>query len=214
MKKLLIASLLCSLVANVLFAQVTDNKAKAILDGVTAKNKSYSSMYIEFTYRMVNKKDGIDESQKGKITLSGEKYHLEIQNQQIFCDGKTVWTWLKDAEEVQISEPNTDDDALNPANLFSIWEKGFRYKFIREEEQSGKIVQIIDLTPIKGKSYHRVRLIIDKAGKSLTQASIYEKNNTVYFYTVNTFQPNIKVTEASFTFNTKAYPNVEIIDMR
>ncbi|MBU0487915.1 MAG: outer membrane lipoprotein carrier protein LolA [Bacteroidetes bacterium] len=191
-----------------------DKKAKAILDAVSAKTKTYTSMQIDFSYTMENKKDNINESQDGNITLKGEKYYLSIAKQEIICDGKTVWTYLKEVNEVQINAPSEEADALNPSTIFTIWEKGFKYKFIKEEPLDGATAQIIDLIPVEGKPYHRVRLYVDKVKSQLMMVSIHYKDNSSYTYKIKKFTPNATVADTMFTFDKTKHPGVEVIDMR
>ncbi|MDD5571615.1 MAG: outer membrane lipoprotein carrier protein LolA [Bacteroidales bacterium] len=191
-----------------------DIKAKAILDGVSAKTKTYTSMSIDFTYSIENKAQKIKESQQGTLIIKGTKYCLEIAKQKVFSDGKTVWTYLKDSKEMQINNPSNDDEAINPQSIFTLWEKGYRYKLIKEEIQGGVSVQIIDLIPIKGKSYFKVRIIIDKLKKQISKAIVYDKNGNIYTYKVNKFNTNVNANDASFTFNKANYPGVEVIDLR
>jgi outer membrane lipoprotein-sorting protein len=198
-----------------LMAQPTvDKKAKAVLDEVSALAKSYTSMSIDFTYTMENKGSNINESKQGTILIKGEKYQLNISGQTIICDGKTIWTFIKDANEVTITTPSTDEDAINPATIYTLWEKGYKYKYIKEEVQAGIAVHIIDLTPIKGKSYHKVRVVVDKNKKQLVSSTVYDKDNTTYAYKIKVFKTNTVIDDKKFTFNKASYPGVEIIDNR
>ncbi|MEI7596220.1 MAG: outer membrane lipoprotein carrier protein LolA [Bacteroidota bacterium] len=216
MKKigLLSALFIFSLSFSIAQPAAQDPKAKSILDGVSAKIKTYTSMQVEFSQSMVNTKDKINENQQGKIQLKGDKYHLTLASQTVISDGKTTWTYLKDVNEVNVDNASKDEEAINPTSIFTIWEKGFKYKYIKEEIQNGVPVHIIDLTPIKGKSFFKVRLIIDKNKQQLTSASIHEKNGTIYTYKIIKFTPNISINESIFTFNKASYPGVQVIDMR
>jgi len=214
MKKivLLLSSIL--LITPALMAQ-NDAKAKVILDGTAAKIKTYTSYKIEFTYKMENTTKKINEVKTGNIIVKGDKYRLEITGQTVICDGKTVWTYIKDANEVNIDNVKTDDDAINPTKLLNMYEKNFTYKLIKETTVNGKYVQIIDLKPIKGKKYYKVRLTIDKALLQIISSVVFDKNQTTtYTYLVTKFTPNIPVADASFTFNKASYPGVEVNDMR
>lgn len=193
---------------------IQDPKAKAILDGVSAKMKTYASYQVEFKQTMENKKEKINETFSAKLLVKGEKYNLTVSQQIVICDGKTVWTYLKDANEVTIDDPSNKEDALNPSSVFTLWEKGYKYKFIKEEIQAGTAVQIIDLTPIKTKSFYKVRLIIDKNKKQIISSSVYEKSGTSYTFKILKFTPNAAPSDASFVFNKASYPGVEVIDNR
>jgi outer membrane lipoprotein-sorting protein len=193
-----------------------DAKAKAILDAVCLQTKSYNTIEIEFTYTMENKKNGVKEVKKGTADMKGEKYWVSFAGQTIISDGKTQWTYIKDNNEVQIStvDPN-DDQSLNPSKLLTAYNKSFTPKFIKEEIRNGKTIQILDLTPLKGRSYYKIRLEIDKTAKQIVNSIVYDKNGTsVYTYSVVKFIPNKAVPETKFTFRAAEYPGVEIIDLR
>ena len=120
----------------VAFAQ-NDPKAKKILDEVSAKTKTYTSIIAEFSVKIENKKDNTSDTQEGKISIKGNKYKLEISNQTIISDGKTSWTILKEANEIQINsiDARQKDGAITPDNIFTIYETGFKYEFAKEEVQ-------------------------------------------------------------------------------
>ncbi|MCX6232536.1 MAG: outer membrane lipoprotein carrier protein LolA [Bacteroidetes bacterium] len=196
-------------------SQVVDTKANAILDKVSAKMKSYTSMKIEFTYTLDNKAEKIHQSKTGVVTIKGDKYTLNVQKQRIISDGKTVWTYIPDANEVQINNVNTkDDEALNPAKLLSTYNKNYRAKLIKEAMMDGVSTQIIDLVPIKGKAFFKVRLLIDKIKLQVISTEIYNKNGSIYAYKVNKFTPNTKVADSDFVFKAAEFPGVELNDMR
>ena len=197
-------------------AQDQDPKAKAILDGVSAKTKSYTSIRAKFTYSMENKAENISESQKGELLVKGEKYRLEIAGQEIISDGKTVWTHLKDAGEVQISEPEYDEGAVSPANIFTIYEEGFKYKFFKEEAREGKKIQLINLYPVnvKEKPYHTIRLAIDQKEKQLISIIIFGKDGNIFTYKIKNLATDLPVKESDFTFKASDFPGVEVIDLR
>src|ERR1700746_2272767 len=114
-------------------AQDQDPKAKKILDELSVKTKAYSTIKAEFTW-VVEKKDKTKDTQSGKIQTKGAKYRLDIPGHEIYCDGKTVWDFIKDANEVQIKDMETGgDDVVNPSTIFTIYEKGFKYKFVSED---------------------------------------------------------------------------------
>jgi outer membrane lipoprotein-sorting protein len=200
------------------FARVEaqDAKAKAILDGVCLQTKSYSAIEIEFSYTMENKKSNLKETKKGTACMKGEKFWLSFAGQTVISDGKTQWTYIKDNNEVQISAVDpTNDQSMNPSKLLTSYDKSFTPKFMKEEVLGGKTIQILDLTPIKGRSYYKIRVEIDKAQKQIINSIVYDKNGTsTYTYSVTKFTPNKPIPDTKFTFNAKDYPGVEVIDMR
>ena len=96
------------------------------------------------------------------------KYRLEMGPLLIICDNKTLWNYNKENNEVQISDYDANSAEINPSRIFTIYEKGFLSRFIEEKTEAGRIIQLLELTPVdKKKSFHKVKLYIDK-GMPLT----------------------------------------------
>jgi len=223
MKKILIIS---ALIINSTFGIVTaqedknvkDPKAKVILDKLSAQNKSYKSIEAEFEYKLVNTADGIDETQSGKILFSGNKYKLNIAGQEIVSDGETMWTFIADADEVQISEvpeeAEGDDSFLNPSSIFTLYEKGFKYTYDKEESVNGKTVDVIRLYPDnpEEKSFHTIILKVIQENTQIHSMTIKSKDGNNFTYVLKTFKPNAPINATSFKFDESKAGDV--IDLR
>ncbi|MEG1555757.1 MAG: outer membrane lipoprotein carrier protein LolA [Bacteroidales bacterium] len=195
-------------------AQNVDGGATNLLQELSSKYHNFTTIKIDYTYKSEKEKKVLG-SEKGKMTLKGNKYYMTFGAQTFYCDGVTLWNHQKESNEVSIFAYEEEEDMLfNPAKLLENWEKEFRAKFIREEFENNKIVQIIDMMPLKSKSYYKIRLFIDKNKKEIIRASLYEKDNTIYTYFVDKFITNSPVEDSFFHFNTSQYPNITINDMR
>jgi len=204
---ILIATLLVSLAG---IAQ-NDKKAAAILEEVSLKTKNYKTIKIEFAYALDNAKEKIHDKFFGTLLSKGDKYKLTAAGQDVICDGKTVWTYLKDANEVQISNIGEDDDAFTPTKLLTGYDKDYKSKFIEEKGND----QVIELFPqIKGKSFTKIRLTIDKTKKQISKFMIYDRSGSTFSYIVNSFITNQAMADNVFTFSKEEHPGVEINDMR
>jgi outer membrane lipoprotein-sorting protein len=117
---------------------------------------------------------------------------------------------------VQINNVDpADDQSMNPSKLLTSYDKSFTPKFIKEEVRNGKTLQILDLTPLKGRSYFKIRVEVDKTAKQIVNSIVYDKNgSSTYTYSVTKFTTNKTIPDTKFTFSAKDYPGVEVIDMR
>lgn len=195
----------------------TDAKAKAILAQVSKKYKSYDVIKTDFAFTLDNPQAKIKETQSGTLYARSKanKYKVSMKDQDLISDGKTVWTYLKDEKEVQVSNVDNSADALNPAKIFTIYEKGFKYLYTGDTKLNGKVQHVIDLTPTDAKSsFFKVRLNIDKVSKQISNAVIFAKNGNKYTYTIKSFSPNVKVSDSIFAFDAKKYPGVNVEDLR
>lgn len=213
MKRVIIVAL-TTLISFSGFTQNTDTKAKGILDKLSAKTKAYKSIKAEFQFTLNNKTEGINESQTGSITIKGEKYFLSIAGQDVISNGKDIYTVLKDAEEVQINNiPEEDEEGfISPNTIFTLYEDGFKYKYVKEENG----VHLINLYPkeVEDKDFHRITLFINKAKNQISKVKIFGKDGTITSYKIKSFTPNATIPDAKFSFNKTKHPNYEVVDLR
>lgn len=202
---------LTTIIAFMAFAAAAQtDKARTILDEVSAKTKTYKTIKIDFTYAMENKGQKINESFTGTLFSKGDGYKLLFSGQEVISDGKTVWTYLKDAGEVQVNEATKDEDSFTPTNLLTSYTSNFKAKLLSEDAKQ----YVIELTPIKKKNFDKVKVVVEKSNKVLKSLSIFDKNGSTYTYTVNKFDTNMPLSESMFTFKASDHPGVDVIDMR
>ena len=189
-----------------------DAQAKKILDELSAKTKAYTTIKAEFTF-VNEKKDKTKDTQTGKIQTKGTKYKLEIPGHEIYCDGKTVWDYIKDANEVQIKDMEVGgDDAVNPSTIFTIYEKGYKYKFDGEDATT-QTISLFPVNPDK-KKFHTSKLFIDKTKKQISSVKMLMKDGSTQTYTIKSFEPNAAIPDTDFTFNAKAHAGISVEDLR
>lgn len=213
MKKIISACVVAlSLIAGTANAQ-TDAKAKAVLDAASKKAGTLKSLKANFTLRLSGGRT--KETTKGSFLMKGQKYHVTLAKQELISDGRTVWTYMKDANEVQVSSFNPNEQSISPTKLFTnFYDKEFKYRYAGTRKIGGKDCDIIELTPIKkGTQFNKVELAIDKQS-TIAGGNMYEKNGNMYQYEVSNYTPNAAVTDAQFVFDAKAHPGVEVVDLR
>lgn len=193
-----------------------DPKAKSILDKVSQKNKSYKTIKSDFAIILENKKDNIKDSKKGVIWIKGNKYKIDLAQSTIFYDGTTMWTYLKESNEVNITSPDPkDDNTLNPAKIFSIYESGYKIRFIRERFEKNRALYEIELYPIDlKKDYTKINLKIDKDKNQIFSMKRFGKDGTDFYIEILNIKPNEEMADAMFVFDKSKYPKVEINDLR
>jgi len=193
-------------------------KARKILDEVSAKTKSYSTINASFTYSLENKASKVNEKQSGNLTLKGQKFKLSLANQEVMSDGKTVWIYMKESNEVQIKtveDFNAESD-INPTKIFTVYEQGFKFDFVKEATVNGKTISTVDLLPQdpKKKNYSRVRLEIDKTTRQIVSTKSFGKDGNVYTLNITKFATNGTFDDKQFSFDKSKFPGVEIVDLR
>jgi outer membrane lipoprotein-sorting protein len=192
-----------------------DAKAKTILEAVSKKVNNLKSLKANFALHLAGANGKVRETKKGNFVMKGPKYKVQLAGQEIICDNKTVWTYMKETNEVQVSNYNPNEQTISPAKLFTnFYDKEYSYKYVGKRKVNGKDCDIIQLVPVsKGKQFSKVELAVDK-NSTIVGGNIWEKNGNQFKYDVSGFTANPTVADATFTFDKKKYPGVEVVDLR
>jgi outer membrane lipoprotein carrier protein len=211
--------IICILIAFVglinLASAQNDPKAQEILDAMSKKYKDMPSFKAKFTYTLENDNHNLKESSEGEIIVKGGKFHLNLAGQEIINNGTTVWTYLKQSNEVNIANYEPDEDEINPTQIYTLYKKGYKYILLSEQNEGGKIYSVVDLEPIDKKSqFYKIRIMINKKDKTVKSWKMFEKSGNKYVYTVKNFVPNYKVEDNFFTFDMNQHKGVTPNDLR
>lgn len=194
----------------------SDPDAKKILDNVSAKFKTYKSVTARFTLKIENSAGKVQGTKSGVVYMEGSKYRVNISGQEIYSDGSNIWTYDKSAAEVQLTKFDPSTNSITPQKMFTnFYDKDFLYKLNQETKQGNRTIQEIELTPVdKTKTFFKVLVEIDKASRNIVSTKVFEKNGNRYIYTITSIKTNNNLPDSLFIFNTKDYPNAELIDLR
>jgi outer membrane lipoprotein-sorting protein len=192
--------------------QAQDKKAKALLDAVTAKIKSYDNIVIDFKYSLNNLKENINQESKGNVTMKGNKYVLNLMGVTKIFDGKFNYTINPEDEEVAISKLNEkDENAITPSKLLTFFNSGYKYTWDIPQNVKGRKIQYIKLVPNNSKDQRKEILLgIDTQTKNIYNLIEVGRNGTKTTLTVNSFKINQPLSKNQFTFDASKYPKYYI----
>jgi outer membrane lipoprotein-sorting protein len=186
------------------FAQ--SNKAFSLIDGMQKKYKAMGSFSANFTYQT----EGAA-TMSGSITVKGTKFRLKTAGQEIFNNGKEVATYIKEINEVNLSSFDPADGDLNPAKIYTFDKKGYKFKLV---SQAGGIATV-DMSPgAKSTQVKQITLKINTADNTVKEWTIVNKAGKKQVFKVTKLNPKAGVDDAFFTFSKKAFPGVEVNDLR
>jgi outer membrane lipoprotein carrier protein len=192
-----------------------DPKAGKILDAVSAKYTALKSFQAGFTQTLENPAAKLKQNINGDVTVSGQKYHLKANGQEVLNDGKNTWTYLKNENEVNISESDPNNQDMSPAQMYSMYKKGYKYTYVKSLKDAGVASDLIELSPDnKTNDVFKVQIIVGTADKAIHSVKTFKKNGTRTTFTLKNFKPNVPVTASTFAFDKAQYPGVKVIDLR
>ena len=215
MKKILSGVLVLFISANTVFGQTSDANAVKLLKAVGQKYSAYKTMQMDISLTIENQDAKSKETKTGKVSSKGNMFKAEMGNQTIISDGKTLWTYLKDVNEVQINNFEQGQDIMTPNDIFKIAEKDYLAYMGEKVTEGGKSLQIIELTPKnKTLSFSKIKMYIDVSDNSVKRGVVYDKNAIHYTYSISNLKTNMELSDSTFKFDKSKYPGVEVIDLR
>lgn len=192
--------------------QAQDKKAKALLDQVSAKVKSYSSIIIDFKYSLSNAKENINQDSKGNLVLKDDQYVLNFMGVTKLYDGKKTYTIVPEDEEITISKIDENDNtAVTPSKMLTFFNSGYKYTLDKTTTIKGRKIQYVKLVPMSSKDQRKEILLgIDSQTKNIYNLIEIGKKGTKTTLTVNSFKTNQPLSKNQFTFVKSKYPNYYI----
>ena len=179
-------------------------KAKQILDKTAAIVSNKGGASASFTIN--SKKTG---NTSGTILIKGNKFHATTPQASVWYNGKTMWTYMKNSDEVNVSTPSEGQQAqLNPYHFINLYKKGYT----------------MSMKNVKGG--YEVHLVAQNAKQPVKEMYITVNSRTYLPMTVKMLQGGawttvtiskfkaMNLSDTKFTFNSKDYPHAEVIDLR
>ena len=185
--------------------------AETMFKVTVEKLRSYDNIEIEFDYNMINTEAGIYETMQGSGFLQGDAFKLHIMGQDIISDGRTTWTYNSDAEEVMISEVDSDGGS-SPLAIVSSYYDNITAKFL---DGNNGIYKQIEVKPLfSDENIEKIIVSIDENSLEIKDLHVFDRNKNEFVYDITKFVTNQKLPADFFTFNEADFPDAEIIDMR
>tara|TARA_B100000508_G_C11465884_1_gene282587 strand:- start:70230 stop:70868 length:639 start_codon:yes stop_codon:yes gene_type:complete len=210
MKYLFIA---IAFITSSVFAQ-SDAKSEKILDNMSKEIKAMKSFYVEFTMNVKNSATGENSNQEGFGYVKGEKYYAALGENVLISNGMKNWTVVKEEKVVYQSDVDyEDEESMNPKKLMTIWEDGFKSKYIKSTTMNGKNVHQINLYPTNPAevNYHTITLYIGVDSEDLQKAIMKTKDGSTMTYTIKKFEKNKSVPDSKFVYNPQKFPGYQLI---
>ena len=184
-------------------AQKVDNKAKNILDVVSAHYKSKNAIYFKFIYATAGK------NEMGDFYASKDKYRLKIMGSEQIFDGNKIYSINEEEQEVTISKSNGGENVLSPMSYLEAYKKNYNIIYVGKKNNQ----DIIKLTPIKNNKIKQVLLYINFTKKQIEKVEQYTANNAKTSIIISQYKENIAVSSSVFSFNKNQYKNYFITEL-
>ena len=202
---------ICLFITASAFAQ--SSQSQDILNKLSSSMKSLETFYMEFNANIKNTSTGINESEKGKGWVKGNKYFATYGEITLLSNGVKTWTVINEEKSVYESDASDDEESMNPKKLMTIWEEGFKNKYEETSTFNGESVHVIKLYPTNpdNADYHTILLYISTKSNALKKAIMKTNDGTSMTYHLTKFVSNKDIADSKFNFNKAQYPGFAVI---
>lgn len=194
---------------------VFGNEGEKILKKAAETYKIEGSIVLTFTINTRNLGEDMVHSQNGIAKMQLDKFKIDIPEATAWFDGTTQWIYVKELEEVNITNPTgVDLMSISPTILFKVYEQGYNVTLLGGLVNNGvDVFEIIMMPQDPKNSIGTLRVQIEKATNRIKQIVITNAGleNT---FLVNSYTPVKNMDSNIFVFDAKQYPNAEIVDLR
>lgn len=198
MKRLLFALAFVATAYTGAFAQ----SARQILDKTANVIGSRSGVKANF------KMSGRLGKSSGTVATKGNKFNAYTPQAVVWYDGKTQWTYMKHSGEVNVSTPTeAQQQALNPYKFIYIYKNG--YNLSAKKSGSGWQVHLVAQNQ---KRTIKEMYVTVSSSYQLSQVKMRQSGGWTTI-NVSGFR-KATLSDSQFRFNSREYPNAEIIDLR
>lgn len=184
--------------------------AEEYLNSVIEKHKSYDDISIIFNCKVVDTENGYHESTTGHASMKGDSYIMNIEGQEMICNGETLWTHLIYDEEVMISEVTEDNDS-SPLGIINSFSENVTATFIETDDPDIKVIEIKEIIDA---TFEKILLSFNKHNSNIKKIHIFISEGNEFIYEITDFKTNQNLPDSMFIFDETIHPNVEVIDMR
>ncbi len=191
-------------------AQQAD-EARAVLDRTAAAFRSMGGVEMRFTARA---REG---TSQGVIRLQDTKFFLETDGTLTWFDGKTQWTYLADADEVNISTPTPEElQSLSPYSWLSLYETGYNLKLSSQGTDADKTTyKVVMNARRRDMDISCLIVYIDKASLRLEKVGLlYRGSKDAIVLIADSYKTGQHYADGYFRFDEAAHPTAETIDLR
>ena len=183
---------------------VQAESAKSILDKAAATVSNPNG--VQANFQMISKQYG---STSGSISIKGRKFHASTPQAIVWFDGKTQWTYMKNNDEVNVSNPTEAElQAINPYNFINIYKQGFKLSSKKVNNSYEVHLKATD----KNRKIQEMYIIVDQQSYRPTHVKMYQ--NGKWSVLLISSLKSTSLSDGLFQFNAKDFPQAEIIDLR
>lgn len=167
----------------------------------------------DFILRVSEKNEVNSQSFSGKAILSADKFFLEMDDLMVWFDGKTQWTYMMNANEVTITDPDAEELAqTNPITIISAFRSVSNINFSKTKSNINHLIEFSPKT--KKADFNKIVVALNKTNNQLAYLNIYYTNGVSNELKFTSYQQSKAVNAAVFMFDKTKAKGAFVNDLR
>ena len=213
MRKYSIAIFFCFL-ASCLSGFAQEDIATKILADSNEKSENLRDFSADMMYSLENPNMANPVSKKGKIHYAKGKYVVIMDDQEIYCDGKSLWIHIPADEEVSILNYDPEE-APGFQQVFSLFQlEGIQARYDGKATIDGIIYDQIYLTVSNPEvDFNQAKIWINETTKLSEKLITIDRRQTATTYSFANILIDQDLPDSTFVFDTRNFKG-DIYDER
>ena len=188
--------------------------AEDILEKVRKKYDSIQDAELRFSQHVKFSMGRIEQDVQGKLFIKKEnKYRVELEDQTIVTDGKTVWSYSARNQQVLIDNFKLDERSFSPEKILVAAPADFSANLLGREKIGKSDVVVLKLIPRAEDAFVKtLKLWVNENDWLMKKVELTEVSGKETSYLVNDIKVNIGLQDSRFIYQIPE--GAEVVDLR
>jgi len=188
--------------------------ADALVKKLQKKYDSIKNLSVKFVEHV---QFGVTKSEQnfhGTFSMKkGNKFSIDMEQQSIVTDGKSVWTFNKTTNQVLIDHYRDESTSTSPEKILSNISGTYSAVFTGKETTGDTELVILKLTPKKNKSNVKsLKLWIDQDELLMKKIQVLDTSDNLMTYSLENIKVDQALLDSQFIFHLP--DSVSVVDLR
>ena len=200
---------LAVLAAAVLFAgQVqAQSSPEAVARGLQERYGAIESLQAEFVQTAGGQR------LQGTISVRGDAFRLDLGSQVLVTDGRTLWSYSKDDEQVVVQDYDPARVGFSVGQLFTDYLDVFRVTGATRATVGGERHHVLTLRPREaGQSVRDATVYVRASDAVPTRIRVHDASGGTLAFDLQDVRRNVRLPGSTFRFQAPA--GTEVVDLR
>ncbi len=193
-----------------------DAKSIEILDKMSNIYKNSTGTELSLKIELEDSQSGTSNSIKGSLKSKGNAFVLETSLANMTFDGKNLYVYNKQANEITVSAPTQDElQGMDPTSILAGYKKGYKVTAPEYITEGNREIVVVSLFPENIEDpFFKTTISVDAKTYEPVGVSTHNKNGMISTINITKLKTNLNYKASDLEFDLNKYPKAMLIDLR